>query len=235
MASITIEITPSEKTRLLTYCEGVHDSGHWGDGAVELPDEKILADRIRSADAVLELSLRDVDILVIHIEDSTDHGFMLLPEDQSLLLKLVEALEDGLRSELSLVERLEDTLRSVTAIIPENRHRRAVKMETSFDVPPAVTETPVAAPPPAATGISAETARKAERPAEKILPAHAHKDVTTGKPSLFTGLRTTLSHFFSTIAHRDDEAPHINQDFGISLDERIRRAKAAAKRINRNR
>jgi hypothetical protein len=97
MITFSIEITPPEKSRLIAYCESVNDSGHWGDGAVELPDEKILADRIRSADAVLELSLRDADILIIHIEEATDHGFVLLPEDQSLLLKLVEVLESARR------------------------------------------------------------------------------------------------------------------------------------------
>jgi len=261
MVTISLEITPPEKGRLLAYCESVNDSGHWGDGAVELPDEKILEEKIRAADGVVELSIRDLDILVIHIEDATDHGFVLIPEDQTLLLKLVEALESSLRSQLALVERLEETLGSVTAIVPENRPgsarvpARMEKTPGTETVPGAVTgaeeitpsgkieteEDDTAPSPPdmssagenADVDTNAAPARDAVSPSFNAPPSRHHERPAAGKTlfgdriaSVFRALGAALGRM-----RPGDAAPDLDRAGDLTLDERIRRAKAAAKRI----
>ncbi len=230
MITISIEITPTEKARLLNYCEGVHDSGHWGDGAVELPDEKILAEKIQAAGDSLDLTLRDVEILKIHIEDSTDHGFVLLPEDQSILLKLVEALEHGLRTQLAVVDHFEEVLQSVTGIVPANRPWSDKERETAGMIEGGPETAPEAhqAVDSAQDAAAHEAPRRREAPSSAIQPQLERESIFTRLRKMIAGTRPELS------------VPDINTranpaEGELTLDERIKRAKAAAKRLGKMR
>ena len=217
MTTISIEITPTEKSRLLTYCEGVHDSGHWGDGAVELPDEKIFADRVAAAGPSLALTLRDMEILHIHIEDSTDHGSVLLPEDLSIIGKIIPALDAMRRSSAGDRERITGLIQSFTEFITGRRAEPAPSPNQTLiaeSVPPPTIQEPTA-------GVNQARADSAG----------------ANQPSSTSGKKGLLARIMEFInpSPGSDAMEKKYSGTGETFEERARRAKAAAKRLGKMR
>lgn len=221
METVTIKISPAEKARLLVYCESVNDSGHWGDGAVELPDEKILEDKIRSADTSLDLTLRDMEILTIHIENDTDHGYMLLPEDQSLIAKLLQIMEPQRDSDSNSSDRIDRVIRSFAGFLTGKR---------SADIPaPTVrSDTFPASDDPSAVFDSAVAA------AEEPSPIGSDTDDILPPAGAKKGLLSRIIEFINPdpFAARPAAPPAGDE---TTFEERVKRAKAAAQRIGKRR
>jgi hypothetical protein len=235
MDTVTIEITPQEKARLLFYSERVRESGHWGDGAVEMPDEKILEDRISRAEGTLDLTPRDLDVLTTLIDDATDHGLLLLPEDLSILAKLVEGLEGSLRSALSLVERYGDMIRNLTSILPHQPpHEPRAEETPGTGEPRRLQEADTAAAPAGADrGTVAASWERTHRPEadtvsdESTTKAAAAQPTAGGIRRFISQLRSSLTPSAKESAARYPEEP--------TLDERIRAARELVRKINKKR
>jgi hypothetical protein len=89
---IVIAINKSEKRRLGQSSCSVNSGGHWGGGNIEIPEEEILTQILKKASNKVEIPIYYVNLLLNWIADVTGTGDMLLPEDESILFKLEEAL-----------------------------------------------------------------------------------------------------------------------------------------------
>lgn len=81
-----------EKRRLVIFAENVMKSGHWGNAALEIPEERILLDAIQKPGDAMEISVAQAEMIFRWFLSSTDHGAILLPDDVSIIEKLVVAL-----------------------------------------------------------------------------------------------------------------------------------------------
>jgi len=89
---IELHTTPVEKKRLQGIAEAVLNPGHWGNAAVEIPEEQLLLKKIQNADNGIELSLRELELLLSWMNTITGYGTFLLSEDVILLNRVHQAL-----------------------------------------------------------------------------------------------------------------------------------------------
>lgn len=97
MPVIEISVTPEGKKRLTHYAETALAGGHRGSSGIEIPDEQILAHKIRAAGDLIELSVRECRLLLHWFGESTGDGRFLLPEDADLITGIREAIETYLK------------------------------------------------------------------------------------------------------------------------------------------
>jgi len=122
---ITITINESEKKRLIFYAENELQSGHWGSSGIEIPQEKILNDKISKAVSEIELSLPDVKLLFQWFLNATDHGLILLSDDISIIHKIIYKLynhhEIKKKQYIIELDTITDIIESSINILPNHK------------------------------------------------------------------------------------------------------------------
>lgn len=122
---IAITINESEKKRLLYYAENELRSGHWGSSDIEIPQEKVLHDKINKAVSEIELSLPDTKLLFQWFLNATDHGLILLSDDISIIHKIIYKLYNyyEIKKNQYIIEldSITDIIKSSINILPNHK------------------------------------------------------------------------------------------------------------------
>lgn len=120
---ITLKIAKSELTRLLYNAEKNINSGHWGNSILEIPDEQIILNKLKIADESIELSMREIEIVINWFNVVTDHGLLMILEDMSIIqqitYKLFKHYEDKLLEYNNELSRISKILSLITNIMPD--------------------------------------------------------------------------------------------------------------------
>ncbi len=89
---IAITVTEQEKKQLIFFAEKALQGGHWGSGELEIPEERQVYEIILRSSGTVELTMRQVELFLNWFFEATQHGTYLLPEDMSILEKIVYKL-----------------------------------------------------------------------------------------------------------------------------------------------
>lgn len=82
-----VAISPVERRILRIWSDNIIHGGHWGDGDVVFPDEAIVLEKVSTDADVIELSARDLEIIRVWSDSSTD-----TPEETMLSKRIGELL-----------------------------------------------------------------------------------------------------------------------------------------------
>jgi hypothetical protein len=88
-----LELTGRMKNRLLNYTLRAMDGGHWGASVPVIPEEARLAEKIREAGDVLEITPAEIKMLGRWMDEATRSGKTVLPEDIQTATALAPLME----------------------------------------------------------------------------------------------------------------------------------------------
>ncbi|MBX7150799.1 hypothetical protein K1X84_04120 [bacterium] len=90
---IELELTFKERQRILRYIQHAIEQTHFGGGAVETPEEKLLINTFKKENGRIEVSFRQFKLIAEFAFEATKSGVALLRDEEILLKKLLNALE----------------------------------------------------------------------------------------------------------------------------------------------
>jgi hypothetical protein len=118
---LPIKINLSEKYRLISFYDDMQNEGHWGNSAIEIPEEKELFNLINKSEGEITLTINQVELLGDWIFNATGEGVLLLPDDITLIKKIHKVLNEHYSelynkysAELSLLENIIFKLRKIS-------------------------------------------------------------------------------------------------------------------------